>query len=192
MGHCYSSQARGTEGGVILGRYGCPNPTPPCPLPHPSAGQESAGRLSGWPRGKAKCIGGDHKAREHLMGHSRPLKPLPQAQGQRWPSCRPCSAQGGKGQPRPPRNLSAICLCNAQSVFPNASPAAPLPLISPGNIPVQSLSQGHRSLSVPSSLAGRDRPLYSDHSSQRPRVLKPDSLGLVPTANTGQVSPLPF
>lgn len=56
------------------------------------------------------------------------------------------------------------------------SPAAPVPLISPGNVPVQSLNQGLRSLSVPSSLAGRDRPLYSDHSRQRPGVLEPDSL----------------
>lgn len=56
------------------------------------------------------------------------------------------------------------------------SPAAPVPLVSPGDVPVQSLSQGHRPLSAPSSLAGRDRPLYPDHSRQRPGVLEPDSL----------------
>lgn len=56
------------------------------------------------------------------------------------------------------------------------SPAAPVPLFSPGNVPVQSLNQGLISLSVPSSLAGRDRPLYSDHSRQRPGVLESDSL----------------
>lgn len=68
----------------------------------PECGQE--GRLSGRPRGKAKCIGRDQKAREHLVGHSRPRKPLPpkaratlQARGQRWPPCQPRSAQGRGG-----------------------------------------------------------------------------------------------
>lgn len=114
------------------------------------------------------------------MGHSHPLKPLPprakanlQARGQRWPFMPAlfCSGREGAAEAseEPVGHLPLQCTVSL-------SPAAPVPLISPGNVPVQSLNQGLRSLSVPSSLAGRDRPLYSGHSRQRPGVLEPDSL----------------
>lgn len=143
------------------------------------------------------------KPESTLAGHSRPLKPLLpraranlQARGQKWPSCQPCSAKGRAAEPseEPVGHLP----CNAVCLF-RCFPSCSRPLIPPRLCSCTAPESGpstdvarHRSLSVPSSLAGRDRPLYllstPDRGLEFGARLSP---GLVLTANTGQVSPLP-
>lgn len=140
------------------------------PLSNPSAAQERRGCQAG--RGLRRSALERPQSQRAPSGTRPPSQASPTKSQSKPPGSgtemafMPALLCSWKGQARALRNLSAICLCNAKFVFRDASRCSSpthftrqcsRTVSEPG--PATDVAR-HRSLSIPSSLAGGDSPLY--------------------------------